>query len=86
MPTIARFDLKHDAYLFFARVNFSVTEIDTIGIPLIITHTLRWLTQIGVGKNAAWMIGIVAILGGFPIEIESQISKLITHSLAIFIL
>ena len=30
------------------------------------------------------MLTIDTILGGFPIEIETQISKLITYSLAIF--
>ena len=43
-----------------------------IGIASIMAVLRQWIPQVTIG--------------GFPIEIETQISKLITYSLAIFIL
>ena len=45
-----------------------------------------WTTEESVDLLTEAKIQTVQTEGGFPIEIESQISKIITYSLAIFIL
>ena len=57
-----------------------------VAFPIETKRQLNWLLHIVLVIVGFFLWHKIDLLGGFPIEIEIQISKLITYSLAIFIL